>query len=278
MNIGGLDINNGKILSLAIESVTTAPEFTASNAGKFVFSSDDGVLRFNNGVSSYALNVSVSENPNLIRSLQGNEVATQWLNDDLSFNNAPFDELPNIVDSSSLFNVIEQLANKLDVLSTVKFSAIDLSEETTVEINDIVIYDENHELAFSTFTTAFNESNITLRFNKLDNFNNDIELTTGNMLFFQDTGGDENQLVSMPVSHVYYGGANDDHEIYHDLGRRYVSVLVVNTETDKQIPPNEYSLYYNVKNDGGKYGVTIVCDILQPIHVFITNFAGVDPV
>ena len=230
MRVGGVELEGGKIVSLTLDSVGTAPPFDPSKVGTFYFSTDDGILRFNNGAGLSSLNISVSEDPNLIESLGSN-----WLNGDLSFNPVPFNDLPiidGLTSNDSLFDVISQIVNSLNTVSTVSLDDIDLG----VGANplDLLVYLDGR-LIFIPIEQVFLASELDLPFSSFSNF--DITNTDeGRMLSFN--GSDK--LVSRPVSYEYINYASSaQHQIVHNLGKKYCSVFCINPNTDEMIVPDK---------------------------------------
>lgn len=229
MRVGGVELINGKIVTLSVDSVSTAPNFDAARAGEFTFSDDDKVLRFNNGENLVPLNTTVSENPNLITSLGDN-----WLNNDLSFNPVPFDALTTVsVDGNDdLFVVISQLDEAIAGLSDITLGEIDVPESSTEW--GIATYREG-VLWIEPIGTVLNNSSVQIKLSNISGFAID-DYTEGNMLAFND----DRELVSKRTHYRYENlTANPSHIITHNFGEKYVSVFCINPKNNKMIIPTE---------------------------------------
>lgn len=229
MKIGGIKIERGRILNLAMDAVASSPSFDPDKMGEFTFSLDDRVLRFNDGKRLIALNTTVSEDPNLISSLGSN-----WLNEDLSFNPVPFNALSGLsgLDSnSSLFDVIEQLSDLIKNVSTVTIDEIDVSNVVAPDMS-VLAYLAG-DLILLEIEQIIDGSTISLNFDNLSGFN--IKSTThGNMLIFDDN----KELVSRKVNYTYsMHSSSVDHRIDHNLGAKYCSVFCIDPVTSRMVIP-----------------------------------------
>jgi hypothetical protein len=231
MKIGGINITGGKLETIVLDTIPTAPTFDSVQAGEFTFSDDDKILRFNTGSALVALNSGVSENPNLITSLGSN-----WLNSDLTFNPTPFNSLPGIAGlkpSDSLFVVVDQLSSLIDNLSNVELGDI------TVPVNPYMQLIVTLDGAVFTMELdrVINSSSINLDFNTLSDF--DItpgDMIDGNQLVFNDQA----KLVSKKVHYTYENlASSQEHLITHGFGNQYCSVFCINPHSGKAVTPSD---------------------------------------
>lgn len=230
MRVGGVELINGKIVELVIDSVATVPVFEAANAGEFIFSLDDKVLRFNSGEGFVPLNTTVSENPNLISSLGSN-----WLNGDLSFNPVPFNDLAGISGLSgndSLFTVIDQISVLIANVSDITLSDISIPDGLP---NMAVVAQVAGDLIIVPIEEVLAGSTISLNFDNLSGF--DItNVTEGNIIAFNENG----DLTSRTAHYRYENlTPSDAHLITHSLGEQYCSVFCIDPQTNKVITPTE---------------------------------------
>lgn len=257
MKVGGVELKDGKIINLVLESRPSTPTFDPADAGEFTFSSDDGVLRFNSGLGLVPLNTTVSENPNLITSL-----GDGWLNSDYSFNPVPFNALDGISGLSTednLFTVISQITELIEESSTIEINQIQPPPGTS---DLTVLSNLSGDLIFLDIETIIQGSVIRLDFSNLDGFQV-TDTTQGNMLVFND----DDELVSKNVSYTYTNfTASTSHAVQHNLGQRYVSVFCINPQTNKAVTPVEI----NFTNSNQ---LLIVLDSSQPLIANITNFS-----
>ena len=228
MRVGGVELIDGKIVELIIDSVATVPAFDPAKAGEFTFSLDDNVLRFNSGENLVPLNTTVSENPNLIASLGAN-----WLNNDLSFNPVPFNDLDGIsgLDSNdSLFNVVDQLTMLINSLTEI--TLLDITVAPGLPNLGVVSYIAE-DLVIVDIETVLAGSSISLSFDNLRGFNI-TDVTDGNIIAF-DTEGD----LTSRTAHYRYEmiDSNLSHLISHNLGEQYVSVFCIDPATSKLVIP-----------------------------------------
>jgi hypothetical protein len=238
MKIGGIEIIDGKLGTLVLETIPTAPTFDAAHSGEFTFSEDDKILRFNTGNTLVALNSGASENPNLVESLGEN-----WLNVDYTFNPVPFNNLPiiaGLTSDDSLFSVIDQLAVAVNNISEVALGDITADPDSTMQavvaLNGAVFATSANQLITS--------SDVELNFRTLSDF--DIptsDIAAGKMLVFNS----EAKLKSKKVHYTYENLAESkQHRITHAFGNRYCAVFCIDAVSKKMIIPEE--VYYNDNN------------------------------
>lgn len=230
MRVGGVELLDGKVVELIIDSVATTPSFDPARAGEFTFSLDDNVLRFNSGENLVPLNTTVSENPNLVSSLGSN-----WLNNDLSFNPVPFNALEGIsgLDSNdSLFTVVDQLSALIDSLTEI--TLLDITVPPGLPNLGVVSYIAE-DLVIVDIETVLAGSSISLSFANLSGFNI-TDVTEGNIVAFDDNG----DLTSRTAHYRYEMlTPSSSHLISHNLNEKYVSVFCIDPETDMMVIPSE---------------------------------------
>lgn len=257
MRVGGVKFEDGKIINMVLESTLNPPSFDALKAGEFSFSTSDRVLRFNDGIQLIALNTTISEDPNLKVSLGSN-----WLNEDLSFNPVPFNDLPNIHDldsSSSLFDVIDQITTLIDNASTITIEDIDVSNVVTPDMS-VLAYNAG-ETIFVEIEQVLEGSSISLTFDNLKGF--DItDVTWGNAVLFNEVG----DLVSKKVNFTYtMYTTSTAHTITHELGAQHCAVFCIDPATNLMITPT--SVYFNSVNE-----LTVTLPSKTGLKAFVTNF------
>jgi hypothetical protein len=258
MRVGGVELKSGKVINLVLDGVATAPVFDAGNAGEFTFSTDDGVLRFNDGTGLFALNTSISEDPNLKASLGSN-----WLNIDLSFNPVPFNDLPildGLISTDSLFDVIEQIVTSLDAVSTITVGDLGV---TGTPPNLAVVAHVAGNLLLLSIDEVLAGSTVTFGFGSLDNFN--ITSTTeNNMLLFNNAG----ELVSKTVRYKYTNlTSSTTHLVTHNLNQQYCSVFCINPSNNRMIVPT--SIEFSTVNQ-----LIVTLPSAQPLTAIVTNFTN----
>jgi hypothetical protein len=257
MRVGGVNLESGKIINMVLESTVNPPSFNSAKAGEFSFSTSDRVLRFNDGIQFIALNTTISEDPNLKVSLGSN-----WLNEDLSFNPVPFNDLPNIHDldsTSSLFDVIDQIAVLIDNASTITIEDIDVSQVVTPDMS-VLAYNAG-EVIFVEIEQVLEGSQISLTFDNLKGF--DItDVTHGNAILFNECG----DLVSKNVSFTYTMYTTSiAHTITHELGVKHCAVYCIDPATDMMVTP--VSVYFNSVNE-----LTVTLPASTGLKALVTNF------
>jgi hypothetical protein len=256
VRVGGVRLEDGKIIDLVIGILDEPPLFDAVNIGNFTFSLSDKVLRFNTGENLVALNTSITENPNLKSSLGSN-----WLNDDLSFNPVPFNNLPNIIgldSTDSLFNVIEQITDLIDNINNVTLEDINLEDIITPDMSILAYL--SGDLIFVSIEQVLEGSIISLDFDNLEGFNI-TDTTTGNMIIFQNE-----ELISKKVHFRYENlSTNVGHLVTHNLNSEYCSVFCINPATKLSIVPS--SIEFVSTNE-----LLINLSSAQPLIALVTNF------
>jgi hypothetical protein len=257
MRVGGVNLENGKIINMVLESTVNPPSFSSAKAGEFSFSTSDRVLRFNDGEQLIALNTTISEDPNLKASLGAN-----WLNEDLSFNPVPFNDLPNIdgLDgTSSLFDVIEQMADLIDDTSTITIEEIDVSAVVTTDMS-VIAYNAG-QLIFVEIEQVLEGSQFSLTFDNLKGF--DItDVSRGNMLMFNEHAN----LVSRDVSFTYtVFTPSFAHTIQHNIGSQYCAVFCIDPATNMMIMPE--SILFNSTEK-----CTVTLPTKTGLIAIVTNF------
>lgn len=255
MKVGGVELRDGKIVELIVESVSTAPSFSADEIGSFYFSIDDGILRFNNGERLFPLNSTATENPNLVESLGSN-----WLTNDLTFNPEPFNNLAvitGLTSNDSLFNVIEQLATAVGSVTDIPLEDISVPDG----IQDMTIVTHlSGDLVLLTIDQILQGTDLKISIRNIDGF--DIDNTDeGNILSFNNEG----ELVSKKVSHTYTSfTANDVHSITHNLGSQFCSVFCINPSTKKSVTPVE--IEYVTENQ-----LTVTLGVAGPLLALVSK-------
>lgn len=229
MRVGGVTLERGKIVNMVLDGTPTPPNFDTNNAGEFTFSLSDRVLRFNDGEQLIALNTTISEDPNLKASLGSN-----WLNEDLSFNPVPFNDLPGIsgLDSTdSLFDVIDQLSVLIDVASVITIDDIDVSAVVVPDMS--VLAWLSGDLIFLTIEQVLEGSEISLTSDNLKGFDL-VDFTWGAMVLIDEKA----DLVSQKVNYTYrVNTASFDHRVVHNLGTQYCSVYCIDPAANTMIAP-----------------------------------------
>ena len=230
--LGDIDIRGGgKIINMAAEAVDTDPVLEASEEGRIIYNTTENAYKYNNGSTWLAFEVSLSGSDTLISTLGDN-----WINNDLSFNPAPFNALDNVsgLDSNdSLFSVIEQLdtaiTSALNVVTlqgvSLDFTAGDLSA------NNIIYFDG----------TNFVPGTV-----------NDLDTVELNLSEIQDvnitTPADNEQLVyqsgawvNLPTHFQYQdlSGTNSTFVVNHNLGVQFCDVTIIDMSvaTPQRIDP-----------------------------------------
>jgi hypothetical protein len=260
MRIGGVKLEGGKIVNLVIDSIPSAPSFNAENAGEFTFSISDKVLRFNDGEKLVALNTTVSEDPNLKASLGSN-----WLNEDLTFNPVPFNDLPGIsglTGNDSLFDVVDQLANIVANVSSIKLSDIDMSNFSNANDMSVIGYLSGDLLLFD-IEQILEGSTFNLTFDNLNGF--DITDTTrGNMVFFDNN----DNLVSKKTHYTYTNYTKSvSHSIPHNLGTQFCVIYCIDPSTSPPTLITPTGIDYITENEA-----TVHFDTAKSLHAFAFNF------
>lgn len=263
MRIGGVTLERGKIVNMVIDSIPSAPSFNSENSGEFTFSLSDKVLRFNDGEKLVALNTTVSEDPNLIASLGSN-----WLNEDLTFNPVPFNELEGIsglTGTDSLFTVIDQMTTLIDNVSTIALSDIDMSQYSSANDMSVVAYLSGDLLLFD-IEQILEGSTISLTFDNLEGFNI-TDTTEGNMIIFNTNNTTHvDELVAQTVHFTYYNLASGvSHTLRHNLGVRHCAVFCIDPQTHAMITPD--SITFDSDNEA-----VVHLSVAGPLKAFVYNF------
>lgn len=237
---GDLEMVNGRILNLRVESLAELPDFDADDNGRLVFVDD--TLYVNNGVEYMVIQYSSNSSTPLLDSLG------DWFNEDLSFNPVPFnDELGNVSGLSStdsLFDVIAQLDAAITANAASALSENDDVAFEDLEAGDVMAYDGTKFVNYTATDLFRNFADV--RFQDLSDFSKISAYVEKDMVIYSEAAG---KFVNKKWYYVHDSIINSKtHVITHNLGQRYCMVNVIDKNTNLAISPNTYTVAYHNTN------------------------------
>jgi hypothetical protein len=260
---GDITLINGRILNLKSELGTSLPTFNSNDVGRLFFVSTDGTLRVNDGNEWVTIQFSNTENSSPLLVTLG----TNWINNDLSFNPTPFNDLDNIsglTANSTLYSVIAALDAAITGLSSQHLADLGDTAFGSLAAGDIVIWSGTAFTNISLNNLA--ESRLTLNTTSLKDVTQLDAYVPGDVLVFSAS---EEKFANRQVSYTYTNTATDsEFLISHQLGVRYPLVQIINYATNTSITTG-YSISYDGANE-----LTLTLDTAAPVIVIVYAING----
>ena len=254
---GDITLINGRINNLLTEVGSSLPIFASTDVGRIFFNNSDGTLAVNDGNEWVTIQFSNTTDSNPLLTTLGRN----WINNDLSFNPTPFNNLENIhglTANDSLFSVIAALDTAITTLSQQHLANLGDVAFGTLNVGDIV---------FWSGTKFSNISMNNLASSRLSLFTSslkDVQVSSysaGDILVFSTN---TNKLVNKQMMYTFTSTASDNaFAVDHNLGIQYPFVQIINYATSTSITTG-YTITYTDHNS-----LSVVLSTPAPVVILV---------
>lgn len=238
---GDIEVINGEILNLKVETLDTTPEFTSDDLSRIIFTKDEGALKVNDGSEWITVQFSNSSSQPLVDTL-----GKQWINNDSTLDPTQFNDFHNITDltsNDSLFTVLKQLDQAIAKNNASAFTSLPDVHLANPQQGDVIILGNNGITNINLTTLA--AARLSLKSSDLKDVKLTAPLKSGQILKYSTTA---NAFVNASCYFEYLNSAaNTTFVVAHNLNKQHVFVQVINLLTNKLVTDN-YTVTYNTAN------------------------------
>src|SRR6185312_5722652 len=229
---GDIELISSEIINCFIESVATLPVFVSSDVSRIIYNTTNNQYYYNNGTQYVPFQVASQTAEPLIETLGNN-----WINDDYSFNPAPFNALnfvtPQLSGTDSLFTVFERLDATLDDLSNITLDDIVGFSINNPQAGDIMYYDGSNFI--NSPLAELPNFGLVISLSELSDCSIEVTPTNNESLFFNSS---TNKFTSYKTMFRYEQDAPQaTHVVTHNLGQLFCFVQVWNTSNNALLSP-----------------------------------------
>lgn len=229
---GDIELISSKIINCFIESVEILPTFTSDDTSRIVYNISNHQYYYNNGTEYVPFQVASQAAEPLIETL-----GTNWINDDYSFNPAPFNALGFIGDpltsTDSLFTVFEQLDTTITDLQNIGINDISGFSVNNATAGDVLYF--NGTAFINSPLSDLPNFGLVISLDELSDVSIETTPTDNESLFFDSQS---NKFTSFKTMFRYEQDTpQSTHVVTHNLGQLFCFVQVWNTSNNAMITP-----------------------------------------
>ncbi len=236
---GDIELINGSIFGLHLESIESI-DLTSVDSNRLIAS--DGKLYFNNGSGYKLLQFSDTDNESPLITTLG-----PWINNDLSFDPTPFNELNNVSDltsDNSLLDVIIQLDQAITNINQDSLADLQDIVLATPEDADILIFSSGVFVNLSLEDAIENYGNV--RLTSLQDYE------TVGVLLDNDLICWNSETENFNNKRCFYRYSSEtsqtEYVLTHGLGVQYCVVEVFDKLTSRKLNTSTYDVLYTSDN------------------------------
>lgn len=230
---GDIELVDSEIINCFIESVATLPTFINTDKSRIVYNTTDNQYYYNNGTEYVPFQVASQNSEPLIATLGNN-----WINDDYSFNPAPFNALtfvgsPSLTSTNSLYTVFQRLDIAISALSDIDINDVSGFSVANPQAGDIMYFDGENFI--NQPISELPDFGLVISLADLSDCSIEATPTNNEALFFNSQS---NKFTSYKTMYRYeQESPQATHVVTHNLEQLYCWVQVWNTSNNAQITP-----------------------------------------